>query len=693
MDHQSAYQKAKMLVSQMTLEEKAAQLRYDAPAIDRLGIPSYNWWNEALHGVAFAGTATVFPQAIALAATFDSEAVQRTADAISTEGRAKYNAACAYGDKKIYRGLTFWSPNVNIFRDPRWGRGQETYGEDPYLTARTGLSYVRGLQGDPDAAYMKAAACAKHYAVHSGPESCRHSFDVHCSKKDLRETYTYAFEKLVKVGKVEAVMGAYNCYDGEPCCANKELMRLLRQEWGFQGHFISDCWAIADFHSNHHVTDTAPESAALALKTGCDLNCGDTYLQILAAYKEGLVTEEDITQACERLMATRFRLGMFDEECEYNHITIAENDTDTNNELALEIAQKSMVLLKNDGILPLNPNKIKTIAVIGPNADIIKALEGNYFGTSSRYITFLEGIRRECEKHGIRVLYSLGCHLWDDHYGDLSVPADRYAEAQAMAEAADLVILCLGLDSELEGEEGDQSNPYSSGDKADLQLPKSQRTLIQRIKKTNKPVVTLNASGSAIAIDFGNAILQTWYSGQAGGKAAANILFGHVSPSGKLPVTFYRSIEDLPPFDDYNMSNRTYRYFTKEALYPFGYGLSYSRFVCSEIEYDGKYAYVSVVNAGKMDGENVVQAYLKAEQCSLVPPNPVLCGYERIYLKAGESKRVQIVLNPDAFTAVNNDGQRVTAGKYFTLYIGNGQPDQRTQALTGEKCLSLFITI
>jgi len=684
-------ERARKLVAQMTLEEKASQLKYDAPAIERLNIPSYNWWSEALHGVAYAGTATVFPQAIALAAAFDSEGVQRVAEVIATEGRAKYNAARSHGDLDIFKGLTFWSPNVNIFRDPRWGRGQETYGEDPYLTARTGLAFVRGLQGDPDAPYLKAAACAKHFAVHSGPEGNRHSFNARCSKKDLRETYTYAFEKLVREGDVEAVMGAYNCYEGEPCCANRELMSLLRDEWGFKGHFLSDCWAIADFHTNHHVTDTAPESAALALKRGCDLNCGNTYLHMLTAYQEGLITEEDITLACERLMATRFRLGMFDEDCEYDRITLADNDTEENNALALEMARKSMVLLKNDGILPLDPRTIRSVAVIGPNADSIAALEGNYFGTSSRYVKFIDGIRAECEKHHIRVYYSKGSHLWGDHNSDLTAPDDRLAEAEAMAELADLVILCVGLDAQLEGEEGDQSNEYSSGDKWDLDLPKSQQRLVARIAKTGKPVVTLHASGSAIAIEFGNAILQTWYPGQAGGRAVADILFGHAAPSGKLPLTFYRSRDDLPDFEDYAMHNRTYRYYEGTPVYPFGFGLSYTRFAYADPAFENGNAYVTVKNVGSVEGEAVVQAYMKAEECVHAPLHPVLCGYERVLLRAGESKRITIPVNPDAFTAVNDDGERVFAGKRFTLHLGGGQPDALTEKLTGEKTVSVSI--
>ena len=691
MDHETAYRRAKELVAQMTVEEKASQLKYDAPAIDRLGIPAYNWWSEALHGVAYAGTATVFPQAIGMAAAFDSDAVKRVAQVIATEGRAKYNAARSHGDRDIFKGLTFWSPNVNIFRDPRWGRGQETYGEDPYLTARTGVAFVKGLQGEKDAPYLKAAACAKHYAVHSGPEAVRHSFEARCSKKDLRETYTYAFEKLVKEAGVEAVMGAYNSFEGQPCCANDTLMSLLRDEWGFQGHFLSDCWAIADFHTHYHVTDTAPESAAMALKAGCDLNCGNTYLHILTAYQEGLITEEDITRACVRLMATRMRLGMFDDDCPYDQITMAQNDTDEHNALALEMAQKSMVLLKNDGILPLDLDKINAIAVIGPNADSVAALEGNYFGTSSRYVKFLDGIRKDCQQKGVRVYYSKGAHLWGDHNSDLTAPDDRLAEAAAMAEMADVVILCVGLDAQLEGEEGDQSNEYSSGDKWDLNLPKSQQRLIHRIRETGKPVVTVHASGSAIAIDFGNAVLQTWYPGQAGGQALCDILFGRISPSGKLPLTFYKSRDDLPEFEDYSMKNRTYRYFEGEAMYPFGYGLSYTNFAFSDGAFDGKNAFVTVTNTGRFAADCVVEAYMKAENCPHAPLHPVLCGYERVHLLPGDSKRVTLAVNPDAFTAVNDDGVRYPAGDLFTLYLGSGQPDQKTLSLTGEAPVTVTI--
>ena len=460
MDRTEARRLATELVAQMTVEEKASQLRYDAPAIERLGIPAYNWWNEGLHGVARAGTATVFPQAIALASIFDEDIIEDIADIISTEGRAKYNAPSAQGDRDIYKGLTFWSPNINIFRDPRWGRGQETYGEDPYLTSRMGVGFVKGLQGKGE--YMKAAACAKHFAVHSGPEKLRHTFDARVSEYDLWDTYLPAFEALVKEAGVEAVMGAYNRTNGEVCCGSNRLMKeILRDKWGFEGHYVSDCWAIADFHQNHKVTDTAEESAALAMKSGCDINCGVTYTHLMQALNDGLVSEEDITQACIRAFTCRYLLGMFADDCEYDKIPYAVNDCDRHDKAALKAAERSMVLLKNDGILPINLNSIRSVAVIGPNADSVVALEGNYNGTSSRYVTYLEGIRAACRTAGVRVNYSLGSHLYKASTSNLCQEADRIAEAVQMAKMSDVAILVLGLDSTIEGEEGDASNEYS----------------------------------------------------------------------------------------------------------------------------------------------------------------------------------------------------------------------------------------
>ena len=689
MDQKKVWEQASNIVSQMTLEEKASQLRYDAPAIPRLGIPAYNWWNEALHGVARAGTATVFPQAIGLAAMFDTQGLEEIADIIATEGRAKYNAQSAKGDRDIYKGLTFWSPNINIFRDPRWGRGHETYGEDPHLTARLGVAFVKGLQGNGK--YLKGAACAKHFAVHSGPEALRHKFDAVASPKDMRETYLPAFEALVKEAKVEAVMGAYNRVNGEPACGSKTLLKdILRDEWGFEGHVVSDCWAIRDFHTQHHVTDTAPESAALALKNGCDLNCGNTYLHLMQAFKEGLVTEGQITLATTRLMATRIKLGLFDEDCEFDDISYLECDTDAHDQKALLAAHKSMVLLKNDGLLPLDLNKLSTVAVIGPNGDGQACLEGNYNGTSSRYVTFLEGLRAAC-KGKARVLYSQGCHLHKDRMSGLSLPDDRLAEAVFVAEQADVVILCLGLDATIEGEEGDTGNQYFSGDKNDLELPLSQRKLLEAVMKTGKPVVTLVAAGSALRVNEGNAILYAWYPGQAGGTAAADILLGKVSPSGRLPLTFYHSVTDLPEFTDYSMKGRTYRYFVETPLYPFGYGLSYTRFVYEKAQMQGNALSVTLRNAGDMDGDEVVQAYIHADDSPYKTPNPKLCAFQRVHLQAGETKTVSLQLSVDAFDVIDDYGRKVSGGNQFSLSAGGCQPDQRSAELLGSSPLRIQI--
>lgn len=575
MNREEARKKAEALVADMTLEEKAEQLKYGAPALKRLGIPAYNWWNEGLHGVARAGQATVFPQAIGMGATFDADLVKEMADVIATEGRAKYNAYSGKEDRDIYKGLTFWSPNVNIFRDPRWGRGHETYGEDPYLTSRLGVAFVEGLQGDGET--LKAAACAKHFAVHSGPEAVRHEFDAEATPKDMEETYLPAFQALVQEAGVEAVMGAYNRTNGEPCCGSPKLQKILREDWGFEGHFVSDCWAIRDFHEHHMVTKNARESAALAINNGCDLNCGNTYLHILGAVQDGLVSEETITEAAVRLFTTRFLLGLFDES-EYDAIPYTEVELPAHLALAEKAAQESFVLLKNNGILPLEKSKIKTIGVIGPNANSRAALVGNYHGTASRYVTILEGLQ-DYLGEDVRVLTSTGCELFRDRTENLAFPADRLSEAKIVADNSDVVVLCVGLDETLEGEEGDTGNSYASGDKIDLQLPQVQRDLMEAVKETGKPVVLCLMAGSDIDLSYASehfdAVLQLWYPGAQGGKAAAKVLFGEVSPSGKLPVTFYESLNELPEFTDYRMAGRTYRYMKGKAQYPFGYGLTY----------------------------------------------------------------------------------------------------------------------
>ena len=693
MNREEARRQARELVSQMTLEEKASQLRYDSPAIPRLGITDYNWWNEALHGVARAGTATVFPQAIGLAAIFDEDFHEEVAKVISHEARAKYNAYSAQGDHGIYKGLSMWSPNINIFRDPRWGRGHETYGEDPYLTTRLGVRFIKGLQGEGK--YLKVAACAKHFAVHSGPEAIRHEFDAVANPKDMWETYLPAFEAAVKEAKVESVMGAYNRVNGEAACGSKTLLvDILRDKWAFEGHITSDCWAIRDFHTAHFVTNTAPESAALALKMGCDLNCGNTYLHMMQAYQEGLVTEEDITRSCERMFTSRIMLGMLADDCEYDAIPYTDNDTEEHDALALAAAEKSMVLLKNNGVLPLDPEKVRTIAVIGPNANSIPALEGNYCGTSSRYVTFLQGIRAYAKEHDMQVLYSEGCHLYQEKMQGCAVADDRIAECKLVAERADVVVACVGLDATLEGEQGDTGNSFASGDKMTLELPESQQKMLDALVETGKPLVTVVAVGSALNIPQGDAQLLAWYPGQAGGTALAEILFGEVSPSGKLPLTFYHGVEELPDFCDYSMKERTYRYFTGKPLYPFGFGLSYTAFEVKDCAVDAENGWVTatVANTGKADGETVVQVYVKDTQSRYEVANTHLAGFARVALAAGEEKQIAVKLDKNAFTVVNDEGERIADGKVYDVYCGLSQPDALSVELMGQAPLKTTVT-
>lgn len=685
----SAQERAEDLVSRMTTEEKAPQLKYDAPGVERLGVPAYNYWNEGLHGVARAGTATMFPQAIGLAAMFDCETHKKVAEAVSTEARAKYNQSSKRGDRGIYKGLTIWSPNINIFRDPRWGRGQETYGECPYLTSRLGVAYVKGLQGDGK--YYKTAACAKHFAVHSGPEATRHKFDARASEKDINETYLPAFKALVEEALVEIVMGAYNRVNGEPACASKYLMNNL-VEWGFDGHFMSDCWAICDFHTNHMVTSTAAESAALALKTGCDLNCGAAYANLLIALGEGLITEDDITKAAVRVMRTRARLGMFDEQEPYGDIPYDAVGCEEHRALSLECARKSMVLLKNDGLLPLDRSKIKSIGVIGPNAASIDALRGNYYGTSDEYITFLRGIK---EAFPGRVYYAEGCHLFRDRLQPLGRPGDGISEAITVAMHSDIVVLCVGLDATIEGEEGDTGNAFAAGDKTSLLLPESQRLLIDKVLDVGKPIVLVVASGSPVNPGAGaDAIIEAWYPGAYGGRALADILFGEVSPSGKLPVTFYESADLLPPFEDYSMENRTYRYAKNNVLYPFGFGLTYSKVNLSGLEFDGisRAASVKIKNAGGFDIDEVVQFYIHDNESKWAVPNHSLCGFARVSLKKGEEKEVRASLPQTAFEVVDDKGRRFADSSKFTLYAGVCQPGSLSRRLAGCDCESIQIS-
>lgn len=698
-------ERAEELVEQMTLEEKVSQTLHGAAEIQRLGIPKYNWWNEALHGIARTGTATLFPQAIGLAASFDEELVAEMADIIATEGRAKYNMHVKYGDRDIYKGLTYWAPNVNIFRDPRWGRGHETYGEDPYLTSRLGVRFIQALQGD-DPVYMKAAACAKHFAVHSGPEGERHHFNAVASKQDMYETYLPAFKACVQEGKVEAVMGAYNRTNGEPCCGSKTLLQdILREEWGFEGHVVSDCWAVRDFHENHHVTNAPVESVTMAMNNGCDLNCGCTYPHLVQAVREGRVDEKRINEAVINLFTTRMKLGMFEEPgtVPFDSIPYTENDTPEHNRINEKISEKTLVLLKNEGgLLPLNKNNMKTIGVIGPNANSRAALVGNYEGTASRYVTVLEGIQ-DYVGDDVRVMYSEGCALFKDRVCVLSEPNDRLAEVKGVCEASDVVIVCLGLDATLEGEEGDTGNEFASGDKPDLNYPGLQNEILKAAYESGKPVVLVSLTGSAMDLSWADehipAIVQAWYPGSRGGEAVVRLLFGECSPEGKLPVTFYRSVEELPEFTDYSMKGRTYRYMEQEALYPFGYGLSYTEFSLSEPEitvYEGdKVSETGIIrkgtgmtvrtvirNIGKMAGGETVQIYVKS--CCDGTPNPQLKALKKVFLNPGEEQEVVLTLKPEAFELFDIDGAAQILSGEYCVYTGTSQPDKRSKTLTGK---------
>lgn len=632
------------LVKKMTLEEKMGQLRYDAPAIPKLNIPAYNWWNEALHGVARSGTATVFPQAIGMAASFNPDLLWCVANAISDEARAKYNGYKQFGSTGIYQGLTFWSPNINIFRDPRWGRGHETYGEDPYLTGRMGCAFIDGLQGD-DPHYRKLDATIKHFAVHSGPESTRHEADVEIDRETMDDTYLWAFRYCIEHADPSAVMGAYNRVNGEPCCGSETLLKkILREEWDYRGYVVSDCGAINDINEHHHVTFTKAESSALAVNNGCVLNCGFAFRSLQEAYDQGLITEETITNACVQLMEARFRLGMFADDCPYDSITMDVIECENHRAINRRMAEESIVLLKNDGILPLR--EAKKLAVIGPNADAVDVLLGNYNGYPSRYSTLLKGIQDAFDGE---VIYAKGCHP----YMDAAVHPwmeNLTNEAVLAAKRADVVIMCMGLNPSMEGEEGDAYNGANSGDKADLQLPISQKKLWKAIRATGKPIVFVNMSGSAVDLSeqkrYATALVQCFYPGAEGGAALADVLLGKVNPSGKLPVTFYKSEEDLPSFEDYSMANRTYRYFKGEPLYPFGYGLSYTSFEMGEVEQADEYsASVTVTNTGWYDGMCTVLLYLRsADRPEL---NKQLAGFQKIFLKKGETKEVTVEICPE----------------------------------------------
>jgi beta-glucosidase len=808
------------LVSRMTLEEKVAQMMNAAPAIPRLGVPEYDWWNEALHGVAFNGTATVFPQAIGLGATFNPRLVGRVAEVISTEARAKYHEAQRRGDRARFRGLTFWSPNINIFRDPRWGRGQETYGEDPYLSGRLGVEFVKGLQGD-DPKYLKVVATPKHYAVHSGPEPERHRFDAAATERDLRETYTPAFRATVMEAKAVSVMCAYNRVNGEPACASTHLLgSLLRGEWGFTGYVVSDCGAIDDIFRRHLFVKTPEEASALAVKRGTDLECGDVYGALVAAVKQGRISEGEIDTAVKRLFEARFRLGMFDppESVKYAQIPFSANDAPEHRRLALEAARESIVLLKNErSTLPLRKD-LKSVAVIGPNADDVQVLLGNYNGQPSRATTPLAGIRQKVSPQ-TKVLYAQGTPLmefsgvpvpasalrdlkaeffanrklegapvltrdekavdfdwgmnppapgvsaddfsarwtgkliptvsgkyrfgataddglrvyldgklivedWTEHApttrtGEVTLEAGRsyelkfeyfegrigavaklvwqppalqttgspYAEALDAAKQADAVVLFLGISAQLEGEEMNVTEPgFAGGDRTNIDLPARQEGLLKAVVATGKPVVLVLLSGSALAVNWADAhvpaIVQAWYPGEEGGAALADVLFGDYNPAGRLPVTFYKSVEQLPPFESYAMEGRTYRFFRKEPLYPFGHGLSYTRFEYSGLKVSSPRVSptqavtvsATVENTGRVEGDEVVQLYVTDAEASVRVPVRSLAGVERVRLRPGERRAVNFTIEPRQLAVIRDDGRAFVEPGEFLLSVGGKQP-------------------
>ena len=671
-------EKIQSLISQMTIEEKVSQLSHMSAAIPRLGIPEYNWWNECLHGVARAGIATVFPQAIALAATFDEELAKEEASAISDEARAKYNEAVKQENRGQYWGLTFWTPNINIFRDPRWGRGQETYGEDPYLTSRIGTAFVHGLQGD-DPDNLKTAACAKHYAVHSGPEKFRHTFNAVVSQKDLFETYMPAFKALVDAG-VESVMGAYNQTLDEVCCGSDYLLKdILRGRWGFEGHVVSDCWAIRDFHENHQVTKTPEESAALALNAGCDLNCGCTYPYLTAALKKGLVSEEAINTALARLLRTRLKLGMFDppEQSKWGNYGREIINCEKHQQLALKVAEKSIVLLRNENnILPLD-SSAKKIAVVGPSAANAQTLFGNYFGVSPRFVTILEGLADKVkDKFGISLDYRQGCLM----YGENNLSNVEFGQANP----ADLIIAVMGLDGAIEGEEGDAIASDTNGDRTYIELPPWQLKFLQKVRAVTKQLILVLTGGSSIAIpeDIADAVIFAWYPGELGGKAVADIIFGDTIPSGKLPLTFPASTEQLPPYEDYTMKGRTYRFMTEKPLYPFGFGLSYTSFCFNaitlsspSIQVGGSVkATVSLSNTGKYDADNVVQLYIVKDKRNEDDPLSSLKAFRRVFIPAGDTITVEFDLQASAFESINAQGDSVLLPGSYTVIAADAAP-------------------
>lgn len=682
-------ERVKDLISRLTLEEKVQLMKHDSPSIPRLGVPAYNWWNEALHGVARTPEkVTVFPQAIGMAATFDTEALQKMGDVTSSEGRALFNEALKAG-KGIaqYRGLTYWTPNINIFRDPRWGRGQETYGEDPFLTARMGSAIVRGLEGD-DPHYLKAVACAKHYAVHSGPEHNRHSYDARPSLFDLWDTYLPAFRELVTKAKVHGVMCAYNRLEGQPCCGNDPLLvDILRNQWRFDGYVTSDCWAVSDFVSFHKTHASNTVAASDAMLAGTDLECGNLYQLLAEGVQKGLHSERDINVSLTRLFTILFKLGMFDPQDQVPYSSIGREviESDAHKQHAHRMAQESMVLLKNEKqLLPLKASKVKRIALIGPNADNGHTQLANYFGTPSEIVTPYMSLKKRFGDK-IKIDYYAGTEIVKALDGSPS-----FAQIASEAKKADVIVFVGGISADYEGEAGDAGaagyGGFASGDRTTMSLPPVQIDLMKALKKTGRPLVVVNMSGSVVSFEWesknADAILQAWYGGQAGGDAIVDVLFGEYNPAGRMPLTTYKSDDDLPPFESYSMENRTYRYFKGEVRYPFGYGLSYTTFAYDKVDcvskvQTGNRIQVSTMvrNTGNRDGDEVVQLYVVHPQNAITRiPLCALKGFQRVHLKVGEARRVTFTLSPDDMALTDMKGNLIENAGEVELFVGGGQP-------------------
>ena len=702
-------QRVRDLVGRMTLEEKVSQMQDVAPAIDRLGIPAYNWWNEALHGVARSGLATSFPQAIGLAATWDDSLMFRVATVISDEARAKYHEYIRTGSRRRYQGLTFWSPNINLFRDPRWGRGQETYGEDPFLTGGLAVQFIRGMQGD-DPKYLKTVSTVKHFAVHSGPEPARHTFDAVVSERDLRESYLPHFEAGIREGHAYSLMCAYNRVFGKPACASDLLLRdILRGEWTFPGYVVSDCGAIDDIYLRHKVAKTVAEASALGVKSGTDLSCGREYRALTDAVKRGLVTEAEVDSSVSRLFLARMKLGMFDpaERVRWAATPYSVLDQPAHRALARTAAQESIVLLRNQGgLLPLRKD-LGTIAVIGPDADDREVLLGNYNGDPADPVTPLRGIREAVGK-GTTVLYARGSDLADGMPPSDSLRARSrsdttlLSEAVAAARQADAVVLFLGLSPRLEGEEMSVSiEGFKGGDRTSLDLPAAQQRLLERIVAIGKPTVLVLMSGSALSVNWAAehvpAILEAWYPGQAAGTAIADVLFGDANPGGRLPVTLYRSVTDLPPFEDYRMAGRTYRFFGGTPLFPFGHGLSYTTFEYRNLRTSAERlaagdtitVSVDVTNTGAREGDEVVQLYVQHPGSKVERPREDLRGYRRVKLAPGETRTVAFPLAAGSLAYWNAAGHAwVVEDETVRIRVGASSADiraERTIAVTGRR--------